>query len=781
MVNLNEAVNRSSGVTVYSPTRRLNQRGASANAGTASRILGGTQPRTPAPGLPNGPVRMGQPATPPPVPAMPGAAAPWSVTDAYNRALATTPTQGGGGPSGLFGEIASPLGWVVGHGLDLLARPGRAVTSTINEVADAFNGGDASFGDWWDQFNDPSFGFGTVVGDVTSNRWANRAIGFVGDVLTDPLTYVFGAGVLSRTGRLGRLEGAANAISKAGLGDDVGAGIGRLGISVLGDGERAALRNVGSQIKDAGYYFKMPFMEKYWRIPGSGLLEPAVSRTVARGRARLAETGIGTALRRSFTDEDLLPYVEKLITGRGPMSYAVAADAYLFRRAEKMGAALTKDALTSQATKTLGTLGRTFNSADVIEQAETVGNTALNAFFARAAKHYADVGGKQLDFTNYVTHLWTKEGRDWLLSNSPDAEAFLTLLKRQGFDPDDASQAAFRRTIIASPKPYEINGKTFNLPTATIREINAEFARNFPKAGFKLLEDDVATILGRYTEMLANDAGIIQGSRALANSKSALTRRLSSGGATAEDLDALLTGPASPALRRKIAAQMRANSGTADAIRKDLIDGTTPRIQGMLAAEMTRVTDGLPTLDQATKTQIADLIAQEADLTAGRAEFVEGMGPLVEKYADVAADLERRHAELDAQILDLKRRAAAGGDVAAEWERVSQEAADVAIDQQTVAQLWHVAAVHRARAARAEQVMSDDSLMSLLLDAEGRRVVDPQYAAPEAGEVRGLERSSTTRPPDRSPPASPPASSPTKARPGRRPPTHPRCVGPDDG
>ena len=88
---------------------------------------------------------------------------------------------------------------VVGDAANIIGAPGRAVISTIKEVSDIASG-DASFGDWWDQFTDPTFGAGDVFGK-TGNKWLDRAIGFTGDVLLDPLTYLtLGGSAVVKTG-----------------------------------------------------------------------------------------------------------------------------------------------------------------------------------------------------------------------------------------------------------------------------------------------------------------------------------------------------------------------------------------------------------------------------------------------------------------------------------------------------------------------------------------------------------------------------------------------------
>ena len=115
--------------------------------------------------------------------------------------------------SGLGTLINNPVVKSLLQPLDILGVPQRAIASTINEVGDLFAGEGFSPQDWIDQTNpdawfdgnhEGSIGMGDVwqkhgkalgAGD---NRWLDAVVGFTGDVLTDPLTYVGGVGVLDK-------------------------------------------------------------------------------------------------------------------------------------------------------------------------------------------------------------------------------------------------------------------------------------------------------------------------------------------------------------------------------------------------------------------------------------------------------------------------------------------------------------------------------------------------------------------------------------------------------
>lgn len=73
--------------------------------------------------------------------------------------------------------------------LTALDTPRRAVISGLRELVDVLDSdpnSKGSFGDFWNQTKDSSYGFGTAF---PMKGWMGRVTGFLGDVLFDPLTY----------------------------------------------------------------------------------------------------------------------------------------------------------------------------------------------------------------------------------------------------------------------------------------------------------------------------------------------------------------------------------------------------------------------------------------------------------------------------------------------------------------------------------------------------------------------------------------------------------------
>jgi hypothetical protein len=117
------------------------------------------------------------------------------------------------GPSGVIGGTLNALGW---------AKSG--IWSTAKEGIDLFQGEGFSGKDWWNQAT-TDYGFGNLIHDerqavgwgliaaspftagvslalgagvLADNIWADRVIGFIGDVAVDPLTYMGGMNVITR-------------------------------------------------------------------------------------------------------------------------------------------------------------------------------------------------------------------------------------------------------------------------------------------------------------------------------------------------------------------------------------------------------------------------------------------------------------------------------------------------------------------------------------------------------------------------------------------------------
>ena len=116
--------------------------------------------------------------------------APFLLSREEGQAEAVAAAEGG---KGIFD--APLLGWQ----LDTLDTGRSAMVSTIHEVTDIFGEGDASFSDWWNQAEDNQMASELLRNwGVDLDGPAGFAAGLTLDILFDPLTYAYGAGVIAR-------------------------------------------------------------------------------------------------------------------------------------------------------------------------------------------------------------------------------------------------------------------------------------------------------------------------------------------------------------------------------------------------------------------------------------------------------------------------------------------------------------------------------------------------------------------------------------------------------
>lgn len=128
-------------------------------------------------------------------------------------------------PGGWKGFVSDVLGSPIGKALtevgSAIALPGRAVVGVIEEARDALDNDPntkASWGDFTKNVTDESYGFGSLIGDATGNKLIDRILGFAGDVLLDPTTYLTlgGSKALKAMDEAGNLLDGTKALRVAG-------------------------------------------------------------------------------------------------------------------------------------------------------------------------------------------------------------------------------------------------------------------------------------------------------------------------------------------------------------------------------------------------------------------------------------------------------------------------------------------------------------------------------------------------------------------------------------
>jgi hypothetical protein len=774
---------QAAGVSVYSPARPLfRPQGGMASSRTAGQILnrqgGNQQPQNQQLTVPRmgGPGAGALPGYQPPqdYAAAPGAPLPVpgaGRTDYIGRLLAQRGAQPQqqepGGWRGVLGSVVNSVpGKAVMGALNVLDVPRRLVVSTVQEGVDAINGGDASFSDWRSQIADPNFGFGNVIGD-TGNIWANRIIGFVGDVVLDPMTYVAGAGAISGTGRRMRVSAAAAAIGE-GLSDDTTRRLGRYGISALTNAERAELRKIGIQALDRGYYFRRPFSRGangLHRIPGTGYLDEAVGKFTSGIRAGINSTGPVGSFRRLRLEEGLEDAAEKLITGKGVMSYSEAAATIRYTQAASIARGGAEGNLAALSNHMVQKYGNR-KMSDLIDEAERTGDNFVTDYFNRAADLFEGAGGAfpRGRRSRYVPHILTDPALDWLKSDAPLASAFRAEFFK-GINLDEISPHMFQRKLVARAEPYKLaNGQEIQILDGTIKGINEAFRKLMPDAQFKLLDDNFSTIASRYSSSIAEDIGRLGGLKSLANSKSRLVRRLLD--TSSEVVDDQMTELANHLAGRQLKQEVRAAQKLVSGLKSDVDKGITD-IRNKLTPHMRQAVEELATVRQERKDLLDDMLARheaavEAYSTAKNdtdavVQARAAREDLRDVFNDEIGQLDTRYERLERRRAELVRDAAAEAKLwkgamlnveqlkqlgrtpqrlarLAEWNKIAAEAMEVAMDRQVLTTLRDAAEQAAERAQLVRQRMHDESFQQLVLGAE--RGPAREWVDPLDGEVR---------------------------------------------
>ena len=243
------------------------------------------------------------------------AAANPSLREAIDRIQSGKPAA----PKGALGVLMNnPLTKVGLNALGALALPGKAVIAGLREGVDAIDANPdttASFGEFKKNVKDPTFGFGKAFDIDTGNIWVDRAIGLVGDIALDPLTYVtFGAGKFA--GYSGRLD-LANVVLKN-TGDSALANqIQRFGRAAIKD--PAVLEAAGANrhgLYMLGKRIEVGQAGQGLRIPGSGAIGQFSDNALAKLRISAMGTKGGKFVQKITLPADNLAARQAMLQGQ---------------------------------------------------------------------------------------------------------------------------------------------------------------------------------------------------------------------------------------------------------------------------------------------------------------------------------------------------------------------------------------------------------------------------------------------------------------------------------
>lgn len=436
---------------------------------------------------------------------------------------------------GVVGAVlGNPLTKAVIKPLELLALPGKATVAGIREVVDALDNDkntQASFGDIARNVKDPRFGFGKAFNVDTGSKWLDRAIGFVGDVALDPITYAtFGAGKLA--GYSGRVK-LANKVLKD-TGDNVlAAAVARQGRSALRNSPEV-LERVGAN-KFGVYFFgkriKVGANRQGLRLPLSGTIGEIGEATLAKARLGITETRLGKYMQKITMPKDMLDL--RLKVARNELNPQDAADA--LRIFEVIPAQRAKKALAYQAFEQEllslvkseeGGLDSYRNSVyRVLENPNLLANASEPEKRAYAVwKNYLDNKWGEVEsqwkavdesaeigrVENYVPRVSTDDARRWMNSSDARAAQVRSIYMEDPF----AMPGAFTpRSLRPGKKWFDTVLKESDMNIERLNEIARDAGIDFD-----FFETDIVNIAKKYIADTADEIGLVERNRLLKES-----------------------------------------------------------------------------------------------------------------------------------------------------------------------------------------------------------------------------------------------------------------------
>lgn len=466
-----------------------------------------------------------------------------------------------GGFKGILTDILeSPVGKVIGKAGQVISIPGRVLPSAFKEIKDALDNDpntQASFDDLGKQILDPTFGFGTVIGDLFPDdnfwgRFGNRALGFIGDVALDPLTYVtFGgskalsistrvagetvevgaektAREFSRvTGRSGREALAVRVLEKTGD-SELAKNVYRYGRSGMADRTDEVFEQIGAN--RAGVYFM-----------GRRVGMTKVGEKMESGMAGIRTwTGDHIFKRASelFTPNDVANARKALARGQVPNE---RAEAYLrlvvsdnIRRSAAGQAARTAQASLDNLINEVGKSDYESASSTVyrilegevspVDELTGIATTTEQRVAAKISQWFdtrfgeirqtsnaVDPAFDPMPVKNYFPHVMTDDAIRWITrTNSSNATALREVL----FNPLD-SAGSFKHRMTIDDKFFGVKLSQVDGPI-TVNKLN-KIAR---EGGFRgdFFETDAAAVLRKYVGNYAEQMGLIARKKYLVDS-----------------------------------------------------------------------------------------------------------------------------------------------------------------------------------------------------------------------------------------------------------------------
>jgi hypothetical protein len=443
---------------------------------------------------------------------------------------------------------------------------------------------------WWDRTSDFTYGFGDVFADVSGGgyaerqgrqaggfwtdpaRWADRAVGLSGDILTDP---TIGIGLGGKTLGVGSRIMLASRAEAAGLPLERVAKIAQLGDSILDDAERALLKQRSGAIRNFGI-----------DIPGTTRAGRAVSRTLARGRNTITSSRPWQSISRA-APEGLEKAYRVLRTGKAEDGFGVLDAVAQVRYVEDftIGQNMIKTLFGQEAARItadlkpaqLEEIGRLYEgvAADVAagktwDQALTLvppndraAMRQMKEFFDAVHGRFTELGGNPGYIENYLPHMMTREFWEFLNGGSPQADELVKSLKIDL----TAGPGILKTRVWKKGTVVEVNGTRYTLQTGDIAEINRRIGTAL---GFNLFEENVGVLMTAYVEQASRGIGVLRAMNGLTENMSRAGRTLDSLSSQELDEFAMAAGNADVvrAAREVLSKRQEALAGAQTAARE---------------------------------------------------------------------------------------------------------------------------------------------------------------------------------------------------------------------
>jgi hypothetical protein len=601
---------------------------------------------------------------------------------------------------GLGAVIGNPVVQTALKPLEVLDHGRRAVTLGLEEFAEGLSGeefasqlnDDGSLKDTrsnMDKLKDPRYGFGELMGDTwddslpggKSNYYAN-ALGFVGDVAFDPLTWTTGlGGAATKAGtsinKATRVGMAAKALDATGDVDAVRRFVTK-GVQAVDDDFLETLRKAGvgdiqrsqvrfgrrGAVKGKDGVARRTSVE----VPGLSKISEAASKYSGEAANAFRQTKLSRALQPGV--EGLEDATNVLLRGGGDMSFAGAADkvaiANFERRVTKSFKSVANDSFIGLRRQLKRESPQ--NQRAILESIERGFETDLADFGEISAKlaplrdQYADAykalrinaGNAGLPVqmrSRYVPHILTRDAAAWMRNGGDDTLAIgretqlakdpTGIFTRDMYDPSGVTMARqfTKETSFDLSNNKRVDFSDIAGDSPTIHEVNEKLR----EAGldFDYFETSPDIILTKYVDMLSSDVGATAALKSRVGSQSV---------AQMSDTDKRLLGMVDDAgaevpEAQRVAASATVLDRTADGRKSAATDIDALRAQNNAAVapdEASLVTTGV-NRDATTKLN-QDKAQWVTDVSSRRAEQIKGesaaarskIDDLGEESADVA-------------------------------------------------------------------------------------------------------------------------------------------------